>query len=153
MSVKVPPRGTRGAPFPRFLAGLANRMILRQFRQRGGARTRGGIDTFALETRGARSGQVRQAVLGYIEEGPASWLVIASAVGAARHPAWLHNLAKRPEATIVFGDDRRVDVRAETLEGKELEQAWERIGTDAPEYVAYRSRTDREIPVVRLRRR
>lgn len=128
-------------------------MILRQFRRRGGARTRGGIEAFALETRGARSGQVRQAVLGYIEEGPASWLVIASAVGSARHPAWLHNLAKQPDAAIVFGDGRRVDVRAETLEGDELEQAWERIATDAPEYVGYRSRTDREIPVVRLRRR
>jgi len=55
MSVKVPPKGTRGTPFPRFLAGLANRFVLRQFR-RGGARTQGGLHTILLETVGARSG-------------------------------------------------------------------------------------------------
>jgi deazaflavin-dependent oxidoreductase (nitroreductase family) len=128
-------------------------MVLRQFRRNGGARTRGGIEAFALETIGAKSGQPRHAVLGYLEEGPDSWLVIASAVGAARHPAWLHNLAKRPEAAIVFGDGRRVEVRGETLEGDELRKAWERIAGDAPEYVGYRSKTDRDIPIVRLRPR
>ena len=106
-----------------------------------------------LETTGARSGQPRRAVLGYIEEPPDAWLVIASAVGSAHHPAWLYNLAKRPQATIEFGDGERVEVRAESLEGDELERAWARIAIDAPEYVKYRSKTDRELPVVRLRRR
>jgi deazaflavin-dependent oxidoreductase (nitroreductase family) len=106
-----------------------------------------------LETVGARSGQMRGAVLGYLEEPPDGWLVIGSAVGSPRHPAWLHNLAKQPEATIEFGDGRRVDVRAESLEGPELERAWARIAIEAPEYVKYRSKTDRELPVVRLRRR
>jgi deazaflavin-dependent oxidoreductase (nitroreductase family) len=73
--------------------------------------------------------------------------------GAARHPAWLYNLAGQPEATVQFGDGRRVDVRAETLDGPELEAAWRTIATDAPEYVKYRSKTDREIPVLRLRQR
>jgi deazaflavin-dependent oxidoreductase (nitroreductase family) len=128
-------------------------MMSRSFRRRGGARTQGGLPAFLLETRGAKSGQVREAVLGYIEEAPDSWLVIASAVGAARHPAWLHNLARQPDATVEFGDGRRVEVRAETLAGHELSRAWERIAVDAPEYLRYRSKTDREIPVVRLRPR
>jgi deazaflavin-dependent oxidoreductase (nitroreductase family) len=153
MSVKVPPSGTRGVPIPRFIAGFASRMIMRQFRRRRGARTRGGIPALALETIGAKSGEPRQAVLGYLEEGADSWLVIASAVGASRHPAWLHNLAKHPEATIDFGDGQRVAVRAESVEGTALEDAWARIAGEAPEYVGYRSKTDREIPVVRLRRR
>jgi len=151
MSVRVPPKGTRGAFFPRFLANLGNALMVRMFRRRGGASTQGGLHTFVLETTGAKSGQVRNAVLGYIEEAPGTWLVIASAVGASRHPAWLHNLAKRPEATVEFGDGRRVDVRAESLEGAELERAWERIAAEAPEYMKYRSKTDRDIPVVRLR--
>jgi deazaflavin-dependent oxidoreductase (nitroreductase family) len=128
-------------------------MILRQYRHRGGAQTRGGLHAFALETTGAKSGQLRQAVVGYIEDGPGSWLVIASAVGAARHPAWFHNLAKRPEAALVFGDGRRVAVRAESLEGDELPTAWERVAAEASEYISYRSKTDREIPIVRLRQR
>lgn len=125
-------------------------MMLRQFRRHGGAKTQGGLHALALETTGARSGAPRHAIVGYLEEGEGSWLVIASAVGAARHPAWLHNLSRQPEATIEFGDGRRIAVRAETLSGEQLDVAWERIAVEAPEYVKYRSKTDREIPVIRL---
>ena len=152
MNVRVPPRGTRGIPIPRFMAGFGNRMILRQFR-RGGHRTQGGIPTLLLETVGARSGKLCQSAIGYVENADRSWLVIASAAGAAHHPAWLYNLARQPEAVVEFQDGRRVPVVAETLAGAELEEAWARLATDAPEYVKYRSKTDREIPVVRLRRR
>ena len=153
MSVKVPPRGTRGAFFPRFLAGFGNRMGVGQFRRKGQARTAGGVPAFLLETTGATSGQPREALLGYIEDGGDAWLVIAAALGASRHPGWLHNLAGRPDATIDFGDGRRVDVRGETLEGDDLARAWERIAVEAPEFLKYRAKTDREMPVVRLRRR
>jgi deazaflavin-dependent oxidoreductase (nitroreductase family) len=152
MTVVVPPGGSRGLRLPRFLGRLGNRWILRQFRK-GGARTQGGIETLLLETVGARSGQVRQAVLGFLPEGDDAWLVMASLAGAARQPAWLHNLAARPEASIQFDGGRRVDVRAETLAGPELIAAWERLEHEAPEYPKYRTKTDREIPIVRLRRR
>src|ERR671917_451046 len=152
MPIDVPRKGTRGIPFPRFLGKIGGRMVVRQFR-RGGMRTRGGVSTFLLETIGARSGQPRQAALGYLEDGPDAWLVIASMAGASWHPRWLYNLAKQPDATIEFDDGRRVPVRAETLAAPEVEAAWERIEKDAPEYAQYRSKTDRTIPVVRLRRR
>ena len=152
MPVTVPPAGTRGLRFPRVLAGLGNRFMLWQFR-RGGARTRGGVETLLLETTGAKSGEPREAVLGYLAEGDDAWLVIAALAGAPRHPGWLHNLAAHPEAAIRFDDGRRVDVRAETLSGRELEAAWRRIDAEAHEFTGYRSKTDREIPVVRLRRR
>lgn len=156
MSVSIPPRGTRGTPFPRFpgwLASLMSRLQLRQFRRSHGGHTRGGLQAVVLETTGARSGQPRTAMLGHVEESEGSWLVIASLAGASRHPAWLYNLARHPEAVIEFGDGRRLPVRAETLGGEDLEAAWARIGVEAPEYVKYRSKTDREIPIVRLRRR
>jgi deazaflavin-dependent oxidoreductase (nitroreductase family) len=152
MTVHVPPRGTRGMRFPRFLARLGNRFMVRQFR-RGGARTRGGVATLMLETVGAKSGETRQAVLGFLPEGDDAWLVIAALAGAARNPAWLHNLASRPDASVRFDDGRQVDVHAETLQGADLDAAWERISKDAPEFVGYRSTTDRELSVVRLRRR
>ena len=152
MTVKVPPKGTRGMPFPRFMTRLWNRMVVRQFR-RARMRTQGGVSTLLLETLGAKSGQPRQAALGYLAEGTGSWLVIASMAGAAYHPAWLYNLAKQPEATIEFADGRRVPVRAESLEGHDLEGAWARIANEAPEYAKYRTKTDREIPVLRLRQR
>jgi deazaflavin-dependent oxidoreductase (nitroreductase family) len=126
--------------------------MLRQFRG-GKARTQGGLHTILLETVGAKSGELRQAVIGYLEEDAGSWLTIASMAGAARNPAWLHNLAKQPEATIEFDDGRRVEIRAESLEGEQLEGAWARIAREAPEYVKYRSKTDRDIAVLRLQRR
>jgi deazaflavin-dependent oxidoreductase (nitroreductase family) len=129
-----------------------SRLQLRRYRGRGGY-TRGGVQALVLETTGARTGEPRTAMLGYLEESDDSWLVMASLAGASRHPAWLHNLASQPEATIEFGDGRRLPVRAETLAGPELETAWQRIAVDAPEYARYRTKTDREIPVVRLRRR
>jgi deazaflavin-dependent oxidoreductase (nitroreductase family) len=121
--------------------------------RRGDARTQGGLPALLLETTGARSGETRHAILGYLEDGPDAWLVIAALAGAARHPAWLYNLARRPGAVIEFKGGRRVDVVAETLEDEQLEAAWARIGVDAPEFVGYRSKTDRELPVVRLRQR
>lgn len=128
-------------------------MQLRAFRRRRGAKTGDGLHALILETVGARSGEPRTAALGYLEEPQDSWLVIASLVGAARNPGWLYNLAKNPEATIEFGDGRRVPVRAETLDGEELKAAWARIAVEATEYAKYRTKTDREISVIRLRRR
>jgi len=81
VTVKVPTKGTRGVPFPHFLMRLGNRMVIRQFRRRG-MRTRGGVASLLLETQGAKSGKPRLALLGYIDEGGGSWLVIASAVAA-----------------------------------------------------------------------
>jgi deazaflavin-dependent oxidoreductase (nitroreductase family) len=153
MSVQVPRRGTRGAMFPRppgWLMRRLNGMLVNRFRSKRGFEVRG-VQGVILETTGARSGEVRRAIVGHIPEGPGTWLIIASMGGAAQHPRWLFNLARNPEATIEFGDGRRVAVRAETLAGADLEAAWKKIGEAAPVYVGYRSKTDREIPVVRLR--
>jgi deazaflavin-dependent oxidoreductase (nitroreductase family) len=128
-------------------------MQYRQFRRRGGGHTQGGLHALILETVGAKSGEPRRAMLGYVEEEPGSWLVVASLAGASRHPAWLHNLARRPDAVIEFGDGRRIEVTAETLDGPQLDRAWGQLAQEAPEYVKYRTQTDREIPVVRLRAR
>jgi deazaflavin-dependent oxidoreductase (nitroreductase family) len=152
VTVKVPPSGSRGLRLPRFLARFGNGMMLRSFR-RGSARTQGGIETLMLETVGAKTGQLRQSILGFLPEGDDAWLVIASLAGTARNPAWLHNLAAQPEATIELGDGRRIGVQAETLDGAELAAAWQRLEREAPEYPKYRTKTDREVAIVRLRSR
>jgi len=54
---------------------------------------------------------------------------------------------------VEFGDGRRVEVEAETLDGAELDRAWELFAKEAPEYPKYRSKTDRQLPIVRLRER
>ena len=82
-----------------------------------------------------------------------AWLVIGSKGGAPTNPAWVHNLATNPSATVVMADGTRVPVRGERLAGEAEQRTWDRIATDAPEYVIYRSRTDRPIPIIRLERR
>jgi deazaflavin-dependent oxidoreductase (nitroreductase family) len=149
MSVTVPPKGTRGVPFPRFLVRLGSRFAPGMFRRRPN-KTGGGIQTLLLETRGAKSGKTRNAILGYLEDGADAWLVIASLGGAARQPGWMYNLAKEPQATVEFYGGRRIEVVARTLGGDDREAAWARIEREAPEYAKYLKKTDREIPVVRL---
>lgn len=154
MSVTVPPRGTRGSRFPKFpgfMARFFSRMQLRQYRSNNGGRTQGGVPTLILETVGAKSGETRYAMLGYVNEAPGNRLVIASLAGSARNPSWLYNLAKHPEATIEIADGRRVRVAATSLSGAELDEAWKRVAEEAPEYAKYLSVTDRAMPIIRLR--
>jgi deazaflavin-dependent oxidoreductase (nitroreductase family) len=115
--------------------------------------TAGGLHAFVVESTGKHSGRIRRAVLGYLDEEPDGWLIIASKGGAPTNPAWVYNLADNPDATVVLPDGTRVPVRAERLAGEELDRAWARIAEEAPEYAAYRSRTKRAIPVIRLVRR
>src|SRR5918996_4739960 len=95
--------------------------------------TAGGLHSFVVESTGARTGEKRRAVLGYLDDGPDAWLVIASKGGAPNNPAWVYNLDTNP-ATVVKADGTRVPVRGERLEGDELDRAWERIAGEAPEY-------------------
>jgi F420H(2)-dependent quinone reductase len=113
--------------------------------------TSGGLHAFVVESIGRQTGRRRRAVLGYLDDGP-DWLIIGSKGGAPTNPAWVYNLADNRDATIVMSDGTRIGVEAERVTGDDLDRAWKRIGDEAPEYVAYRSRTKREIPVIRLRR-
>jgi deazaflavin-dependent oxidoreductase (nitroreductase family) len=153
VAVKVPPPGTHGVRFPKLpsaMTRLFSRLQAGMFRRQHGGRTQNGVPALLLHTTGARSGEPRTALLGFLPEGSTGWLVMASLAGAARNPSWLYNLAKNPRAAIEFGDGRQVPVIARTLDGDELDAAWARIGRDAPEYAAYLSKTDRSIAVVRL---
>jgi len=127
-----------------------NKMMANRVRRKGGSTIRG-VPAIILETTGAKSGELRQAVVGEIADGPNAWLIVASAGGAAHHPQWLHNLAANPDATLDFADGRRVRVRAETPTGADLDAAWQKIAKEAPIYTGYKTKTDREIPVIRLR--
>ena len=154
MSVTVPPAGTRGSRFPKFpgpLARFFSRLQLRMYRRGKGGHTPGGAPTLVLETIGAKSGEKRHAVLGYVDEGPGAWLVIASLAGSARNPSWLYNLARGPEAVVELGDGRRIRVSATSLAGSELDAGWKKFSVAAPEYAKYLTVTDRAMSIIRLR--
>ena len=76
---------------------------------------------------------------------------VASYGGTAQHPAWYVNMAKNPDQVWITVGGRKIHVRPESLKGAERAEAWSRIVAKAPGYAGYATKTDREIPVVRLR--
>jgi deazaflavin-dependent oxidoreductase (nitroreductase family) len=156
VSVRLTPRGTRGTGFPKmapWVLAIFKFMNVAFFRLAGKRMKVQGRPLLLLETVGARSGKRRQTTLGWFpDEDPArrSWLIVASAAGAASHPAWYLNLAKRPDDAAITAAGERVAVRAESLSGAERERAWDRVVALAPGYGKYARDTDREIPIVRL---
>ena len=147
----IPPRGTRGATMPRLpLAHMrfVTDLIFLMFRKRRFM----GFRILRLTTIGARSGQKRRTVVGYFDDpaSPDAWIIVASAAGSASHPAWFFNLAKRPEDVWIEVGDKKLQVTPELLEGAQRAAAWQRIVAEAPNYATYPTKTDRQIPVVRL---
>jgi deazaflavin-dependent oxidoreductase (nitroreductase family) len=154
MAVELTPAGTRGTerpklPRPLLRAFIAiNVAVYRLF----GNRTRVmGARLLLLTTVGARTGQRRRATLGWFPDGEDAWLVIASAGGSARHPAWYTNMARNPDQVWIEVGKRQLRVRPESLQGAEREEVWRRIVAQSPGYGAYQQKTDRLIPVIRLR--
>lgn len=103
-----------------------------------------------LTTMGRRSGRPRSVQLACIERDGA-FLVVASAMGQARDPAWRHNLEATPEAFVQLRGER-FRVRAELLSDAEKQAHWEELRRIIPQLRVYERRTDRNIRVIRLRR-
>jgi len=117
-----------------------------------GGNVMGWFDTvpiLLLTTTGRKTRQRRTAPVMFVP-GPEPALV-ASNAGAKRHPQWYLNLRAHPAVTIQIGRDT-YEARAEDAEGEERERLWARAVELYPAYARYQSHTDRQIPVVALRR-
>jgi deazaflavin-dependent oxidoreductase (nitroreductase family) len=99
---------------------------------------------------GRRSGQPRSLPLACFQDGD-DWVVVASNNGQDRHPAWWLNLEANPEASIQVGRTRS-RVRARLADPNERARLWPELVRQNPPYGRYAGKTDREIPVVILRR-
>lgn len=103
-----------------------------------------------LVTTGRKSGKRRETPLLYVEDG-GGFAILASNGGTAGHPAWFLNLMSKSEVEVRVGG-RTFPVRAEEARGEERRRLWERAVGMYPPYADYQAKTDREIPVVALRR-
>jgi deazaflavin-dependent oxidoreductase (nitroreductase family) len=109
-----------------------------------------GKPTLLLTTTGRRSGRLHTGPLPYLADGDAM-IVVGSASGAERHPAWVLNLIANPRVTVQYLADSG-PAHAEILADDERKAMWERINAEAPWYAGYQQRTSREIPLIRLTR-
>jgi deazaflavin-dependent oxidoreductase (nitroreductase family) len=159
VSIRVNPRGTRGARVPTRgplakLFKLIGKLQVRTYRRRGEQRvsSRLGFPVVLLTTRGSKTGLMRTTPVGGFPDEENAWLVAASLAGAAHHPAWFLNMARHPDDIWLEVGTERVKVRGESLEGQERAEALARIAAISPRYGGYQEKTDREIPIVRLTR-
>ncbi|WNV86547.1 nitroreductase/quinone reductase family protein [Umezawaea sp. Da 62-37] len=109
-----------------------------------------GGDLLLLTTTGARSGAAHTVPLGYVRDGD-ELLVVASAGGADRHPAWFHNLLAHPLVRVEVGTEA-FDAVATPAGDDRRELLFERVTAVAPGYADYQGKTSRTLPVVVLRR-
>jgi deazaflavin-dependent oxidoreductase (nitroreductase family) len=144
--------GTRGARQPRAgrLMTWFNALVAKKVRRSG---TFGSMNALVLTTVGAKSGTERTNPVGYFQPDDGTWLIVASAAGAPRNPAWYYNIAAHPDKVQIELAGRKVPVTAEQLHGAEREQAWRQIAAEAPRFAQYQAKTDRELPIIRLTRR
>jgi deazaflavin-dependent oxidoreductase (nitroreductase family) len=121
-----------------------------RYRETGGERGHDwkGTTTLLLTTTGRRSGEPRTTPLIYQPYGDA-YLIVASKGGAPEPPGWYLNLQQEPEVEIQV-KDRTFRARARTANPDEKPDMWRTMTATWPDYDAYQTKTDREIPVVVL---
>lgn len=161
-------RGATGEPEPsayartvnRFSATPAGSWLVKHlaahvdpvlFRWSGGRFTSTGVPTLpqlSLTVVGRRSGEPRTVQLAYEADGD-SYLVVASAMGQERHPAWRYNLEAAGGGTVLLRG-RTCQVSATVLTAEEKAAVWDRICRTIPQMRTYEQRTDRPIDVFRL---
>jgi deazaflavin-dependent oxidoreductase (nitroreductase family) len=106
-----------------------------------------GMPSALLTHKGAKSGVVRTTPLLYFTDGD-DVIFVASNGGAARHPAWLHNIRRHPDVEIST-DGRPEPYVAREADGAERERLWRDAVGLYPGYAVYQERAGgRRIAVV-----
>lgn len=111
-----------------------------------------GMHHVLLQTIGRKSGNVHKVALPVWFDPDGHRIVVASFAGAVKHPSWFINLRDsnaNPRVRCKTQDDEFWS-KPEILEGAERARIWELLVADRAWYTTYQSKTDREIPLVRL---
>lgn len=108
-----------------------------------------GARLLLLTTTGARSGRPHTVPLGYLPDGGERMLVIGSAGGSPRNPAWVHNLRANPVATVEDGTFT-YEVTATLLAGAERDAVFARAVEQDPGWAEYERSSGRTLPVFAL---
>lgn len=127
-----------------------NRRVIEQFRAGGPIEGMHRERLLLLTTTGARTGQPRTTPMMFHPDGD-RLLVIASNIGAPKHPDWYLNLVANPRVTVEVAD-QRYDALAGTAESAERDRLWSMLTELYPFFAEHQAKTEREIPVVILTR-
>lgn len=112
-----------------------------------------GMHHVLLRTIGRRTGREHKVALPYWRDPDGHRIVVASFAGAARDPAWFLNLADAGvnPTVLVHVQGGQFWARPDVLTGAEYARIWDLLVVDRPHYADYKLKTERRIPLVRLR--
>ena len=127
-----------------------NREVIEQFRAGGPIEGMHRERLVLLTTIGTRTGQRRTTPMMFHPDGD-RLLVIASNVGAPRHPDWYVNLVAEPHVTVEVGDEA-YEAIATPATGAEYERLWGMITELYPFFAEHQEKAGRTIPVVMITR-
>jgi deazaflavin-dependent oxidoreductase (nitroreductase family) len=128
-----------------------NRRVIEQFRAGGEVEGMHRERLVLLTTTGRRTGEPRTVPMMYHRDGDRI-LVVASNIGAPRHPDWYLNLADDPRVTVEV-DDRKFDAEALPLLGADYVRTWTELEKHYPflaDHQAKARQAKRVIPIVEL---
>lgn len=103
-----------------------------------------------LTTIGRRSGEPRTSPLMFHRDGD-RMVVIASYLGAPRHPQWYLNLVAEPRVRVEL-DTEAYDAVATPLTGDDRDRMWAELKRHYPFFADHEASTPRTIPVVEITR-
>ena len=144
---------TTGPVFTWWVKHVASRLDPLIFKATNGRFTSMGppaVPMLTMTTRGRKSGKPHSVHLACIER-DGDYLIVASAMGQQRHPAWRYNIEAHPNVEIQMPGERFV-ARARMLSDAEKQAVWADVRRAIPQIGVYERRTDRNIPVFRLSR-
>lgn len=128
-----------------------NRRVIRQFRAGGEVDGMHRERLALLTTTGRRTGEPSTVPMMVHRDGD-RLLVVASNVGAARHPDWYLNLVADSRVTVEV-DDRKFDAEALPLLGADYVRTWTELEREYPFLADHRAKAKqakRVIPIVEL---
>lgn len=112
-----------------------------------------GMHHLLLRTIGRRTGKEHKVALPFWRDPDGHRIVVASFAGAPKDPAWFLNLADTAvnSEVLVRVQGAVFWAQPEVLAGDDYAGIWDLLVVDRPHYTDYRSKTERTIPLVRLR--
>ena len=111
-----------------------------------------GTGVLILVTKGRKSGEPRSSPLLYFRfEESDDLIVVASNYGQDRHPAWYLNVAADPDVSVETSGERFA-AEAHIPQGQERAALYDKVVAANPRFATYRASTERQIPIVALRR-
>jgi F420H(2)-dependent quinone reductase len=106
-----------------------------------------GWGALRLTTVGRTSGQERNVIVGYIEDGP-NLVVIAMNGWQEGQPSWWLNLEAHPDAVVRQAGQPPRPVHAVAATGEERSRLWQRWAEVEPQLDGYAAQRSTEAPVI-----